>query len=598
MKRTKLFLKLIKKQRLKLLSLVIVTIVYVITTLLQPLLLGLVIDNIINQDPITNAWLLRFTALLGGQSYIREHLWIGALIVMIIITFASITVFIRSRLNGHISENVALNIKDKLFSHLMSLPYKYFVNSESGDLIQRATSDIDILRRVFAGQISEFFYALSIVSISLIIMHSINPQLMFVAALLLPFIFIFALFFFIRMQKNFTEYDHADAKLTHAISENLAATRVIKAFNREVYESESFDKVNEQLKHRGIKMIDALSFYWGASDFLCFSSILLVIVNGVIMVINNSLTSGQLVVFVSFSGMMVWPLRHLGRIIADFGKVSVSLGRLVEVLEETPEDLVSGITPEIKGNIVLKDVKFHYDDDPKHVLNGINMEIKAGQTVAIIGTTGSGKSSLVHLLSSLYEYSEGEILIDGVELKTYNRHYLRRNIATVLQEPFLFSKTVKENIQITNYERTLEELMNASRIARAEEFIENFELGYETMVGERGTTLSGGQRQRVAIARSVITEAPIIIFDDSLSAVDTQTDKEIRSKLSTIKGLATTIIITQRISSSQDADMIFVLDEGRVSDVGVHDELISKPGLYQRIYNVQTKMIEGDSHGK
>lgn len=586
--------QVVKKQYFKLFLLATATVIYVSMNLLQPILFGFIIDNVVNQEPITNGIMNVLAEAFGGVGFIRNNLWVGALLILLTSVIGALMIFSRSRLNGLISENVAFNIKDGLFKHLMFQPYKYFVTSKTGDLIQRATSDIDTVRRVFAGQIGELIYAVSIVIIAFIVMFSINVKLALTSAILLPIIFIFAIVFFIYVRKRFEEYETADSNLTHAISENLAATRVIKAFNRELYESEVFDKVNQKISAAGIKMIDALAFYWGVSDFICFSSILLVSVVGIIMVANNQISIGQVIIFTSYSGLMVWPLRNMGRIIADLGKVSVSISRIVEVMDEPMEDLETGQKFDFQGHIELKDVRFAYDDDPYEILKGVTLEIQPSQSVAILGPTGAGKSSLIHILTGLYDYESGSIKIDGVELSDINKHHLRENISVVLQEPFLFSKSVKENIVIAKQSASHEQIASATHIAHVEDFIRNFEAEYETLIGERGTTLSGGQKQRVAIARTLINDAPIIIFDDSLSAVDTQTDKEIRTKLKELKNKATTIIITQRIASAKDADQIFVLEDGIISQAGTHEELLNESGLYQRINEVQSKMEVGE----
>ncbi len=586
------------KQKRNLIFLVFATMMFVALNLLQPMIFGFMIDNVVNLEPISNPSLEALSNKLGGVSYIRENLWIGALIIIALGVLSALFTFSRSRLNGVISEDVAFNIKNKLFNHLMHVPYNYYVTSKTGDLIQRGTSDIDTIRRVFAGQISEFLYAMFMVGIAFFIMINKNVKLALIASILLPVIFIFAIGFFKYVQKIFRKYEDIESSLTNSITENLAATRVIKAFNREAYETELFAQKNEDLSNVGKEMIDALSLYWGISDFICFTSIFIVLISSVLMVINNNLSIGDAFVFISYTGMMVWPLRQMGRIIADMSKVGVALNRIIEVCDVELENLNDGLTPTIEGNLVLENVKFNYDDDPAPILKGVNIDIKAGESIAILGPTGAGKSSLIHILMGLYDYTEGSIKVDGVELRDISKKHLRNNISVVLQEPFLFSKTLKENITISRPEATKRDLEYAANIAHVDEFIDNFDMGYETMIGERGTTLSGGQKQRVAIARTVVNDFPIIIFDDSLSAVDTETDANIRKKLQNVKDKTTTIIITQRISSSKDADKIFVLEDGVITQVGNHDQLINEEGLYKRVNDVQSNLEIGEIYGE
>lgn len=586
------------KQYFNLILLVVSTMIFVFLNLVQPMVFGFMVDNIVNQKPIESAWLNTLAKSLGGVDYIRENLWIGALVIIGLGLCSALFTFLRSRLNGVISEDVAFNIKNKLFGHLMHVPYRFYVTSKTGDLIQRGTSDIDTIRRVFANQISEFLYAIFMVFIAFVIMLNRNVKLAFIASILLPVIFLFAVIFFRRVQKIFLEYEEVESNLTNSITENLAATRVIKAFNREAYETELFSQKNADLSNVGKRMIDALSIYWGVSDFICFLSIVIVLVNGVIMVVNGSLTIGDAFVFTSYTGMMVWPLRQMGRIIADMSKVGVALDRLIEVCDEPLEDLDEGVRPNITGNLVLDNVKFNYHDDIAPVLKGVSLSIEAGESVAILGPTGSGKSSLIHILMGLYDYTDGSITLDGVELKDISKKHLRKNVSVVLQEPFLFSRTIKENILMSRPDASLKDIQYAANIAHVEDFINNFDLGYETMIGERGTTLSGGQKQRVAIARTVVNDYPIIIFDDSLSAVDTETDANIRRKLQNVKNKTTTIIITQRISSSKDADKIFVLEHGVITQCGTHESLLQEEGLYKRVNAVQSQQEGGDTDGE
>lgn len=597
-KKLKFLSEVAHKQYFNLILLVITTMIFVFLNLVLPMVFGFMIDNVVNLQPIDSTWLLNLSNALGGVDFIRDNLWIGALVIVLLGVFSALFTFMRSRLNGVISEDVAFNIKNKLFGHLMHVPYKFYVTSKTGDLIQRGTSDIDTIRRVFANQISEFLYAIFMVGIAFAIMINKNVQLALIASILLPVIFLFAVIFFRFVQKIFIEYEQVESDLTNSITENLAATRVIKAFNREAYETELFSKKNAALSSVGKRMIDALSLYWGISDFICFLSITIVLVNGVLMVLNGSITIGDAFVFTSYTGMMVWPLRQMGRIIADMSKVGVALDRLIEVCDEPLEDLDAGLKPTITGELKMDNVKFNYDDDIAPVLKGVSLSIKAGESVAILGPTGSGKSSLIHILMGLYDYTDGSITLDGVELKDISKQHLRQNVSVVLQEPFLFSRTIKENIMMSKPDASINDIQYAANIAHVEDFINNFDLGYNTMIGERGTTLSGGQKQRVAIARTVVNDYPIIIFDDSLSAVDTETDANIRRKLQSVKNKTTTIIITQRISSSKDADKIFVLEHGVITQSGTHESLLLEEGLYKRVNAVQSQKEGGDTDGE
>jgi len=335
--------------------------------------------------------------------------------------------------------------------------------------------------------------------------------------------------------------------------------------------------------------------FWGGTDFLCTLQNVLVIAVGTYWVVAERVTIGTVVAFSSYSSMLVWPLRSLGQMMGFMGQAFVSLGRIQEILDAKPEDYVSGLRPPIEGEIVFDDVYFEYEKG-KPVLEGISFRIEKGSSVAILGPTGSGKSSLVHLLLRLYDYSKGSIRIDGTELKDISREWIRKHIGIVLQEPFLFSGSIKENIRLGNASADDEQILRAARAACVDEDIQEVPDGYNTIVGERGVTLSGGQRQRVAIARAIVRDVPILIFDDSLSAVDTETDARIRKALKERRKNTTTVIISHRITTLSEADKILVLDKGRVVQSGTHEELVSMDGPYRRIWEIQSRLDEEAAH--
>jgi ATP-binding cassette subfamily B protein len=320
-----------------------------------------------------------------------------------------------------------------------------------------------------------------------------------------------------------------------------------------------------------------------------------VVLFGISFAQQGFLTVGQFFIFISYEGMILWPIRNVGRILSDMGKMLVSIGRLQEILNSPVEPLEEGITPEIQGDIVFDHVYFEYEDGEQEVLKDVSFTVKQGQTIALLGPTGSGKSSLVHLLTRLYDYQKGSITLNGTELKEIQRHHLRKNIGIVLQEPFLFSKPILENIRLANPNANERQVIDAAKAASVHRVINEFDLGYKTLVGEKGVTLSGGQKQRIAIARTIINKSPILIFDDSLSAVDTETDASIRRALKELSGGLTTFIITHRVATAQAADQIVVLQEGGVAQIGTHSELVKQEGLYARIVEIQGRMIEGEA---
>jgi len=589
----KLFLTYLKGLRLRMLSLFGIVISYVSLTLISPLLFAFLIDNVINLEPITSNWLIWYSNLFGGVDRIRTHLWLAALMIIAVNLIIFVLMYFRGRLNGVISERYVEKLRNDLFKHLQYFPYHAHVNAKSGDLIQRCTSDVDTIRRFLAGQVAELIYATSMAIIAMIILLQINLRLALISMISLPFLVIFAYVFFMRMQKVFTSSDEAEGELSTVLQESLSGVRVVKAFNREVFELKKFDEKNSKYKNLTYKLIELLGIYWASSDLVVLTQIFVVVIFGIYAAQAGEITVGQFFVFLSYESMILWPIRNIGRILSDLGKMIVSLRRLKEIFDEPMEDIESGDIVDIKGDIVFEHVRFQYEDGNQPVLEDVSFTIKEGETLAILGPTGSGKSSLVHLLTRLYEYNSGSIKLNGHELNTVQKKHLRHNIGIVLQEPFLFSKTILENIRLAQPNADESAVKKAAEMAAVHRVIHEFDLGYKTLVGEKGVTLSGGQKQRIAIARTILNQTPILIFDDSLSAVDTHTDEKIRHALKERAAGVTTLIITHRVASAMQADKIIILENGKISQQGTHASLSEQDGLYRRIVTIQSQMIEG-----
>lgn len=557
----------------------------------SPLVIRMTIDSIIGNEPMqAPGWLLGIIENLGGREMLGRNLWICSLIIILLASINSLFAFLRGRVTAIASESVAQDLRNRMYAHLQHLSYEYHVTAETGDLLQRCSSDVETLRRFLSMQLVEIGRTLVSTVLGISVMVSLNASLTLISLVMLPILFVVSMYYYKRMQSTFLKTDEAEGALSNMVQESLTGIRVVRAFGQQRQEMDKFDKRNLAFREAIIRVNLLMGIYWGMTDVLTYIQQAVVLIVGTSYVIHGQLSVGTLIAFTTYIGMLLWPARQLGRILADAGKSTVALGRIKEVLDqpEEPRDGLVGDAP-LSGDIVFDHVSFSYNDEKK-VLDDISFTVKQGQTVAILGATGSGKSTLMHLLQRLYDYDKGSITIGGTEIRDFNRKWLRKNVGIVLQEPFLFSRSIRDNIAITRPSASEEEVMEAARIAALSGVIAEFDKGYETEVGERGVTLSGGQKQRVAIARMLMQNTPILIFDDSLSALDTETDQMIREQLKQRRTSATTFIISHRITTLAEADFIIVMEDGRISEIGTHAELIQVPGLYQRVWSIQSAL--------
>src|SRR6056297_1810073 len=544
MKNFNLLWNYMNNNKIKYLLSIIATGLAVAFSLTIPLILQVVIDYIlVGKEVEGNMFVEKLFGFLGGSSYLINNLWMCGLLIILITAVQGIFLYYKGKFSAEASEDVAKNLREKLYNHIQHLNYAYHKNADTGDLIQRSTSDVETIRRFLSVQMVEVGRAIFMVGISLYVMLSLNIKLTLIAMATTPFIFLFSYLYFQIVQKSFRISDESEAELSTVIQENLNGVRVVKAFGREKFEIDKFKEKNQQYKKKTYKVIMNLAYYWSISDFMTIVQIALVVVASIHFTIQGIISLGTAVVFINYIFRIIWPIKQLGRILADLGKALVSTERIQEILDEEREVEKQGeIKAEITGEIEFKNVSFEYPDDKSHeVLNGVSFKIEKGETVAIVGKTGSGKSSLVHLLPRLYDVEKGEILIDGNNINTIHKKWLRKKVGIVLQEPFLYSTTIHENISFQN-ESNIKDVHDAARIASVHHVVKEFDKGYDTLIGEKGVTLSGGQKQRIAIARTIINNYPILIFDDSLSAVDTETDIAIRKALRKRKKHVTTFI--------------------------------------------------------
>ena len=500
--------------------------------------------------------------------------------------------FLSGRLAARTAEGITRRLRNYLFDHIQHLTFAYHSKTQTGELIQRVTSDVDAIRRFFSDQAIGVGRIILLFVINFIAIFNLHPLLAFLSIIVIPLVLVVSMQFFKRITKAYEDYQNQDGVLTTILQENLSGVRVVKAFARQEYEITKFEKENWEKFRRGKKLMSIHSLFWPVSDLLCSAQMLAGYLIGALMAINGEISVGT---YLAYAGMLVWiifPIRNLGRLIVQTSTGLVSLGRLIEIIREDREPLDEGdYQPEtINGEIEFVNVGFEYEAEHA-VLRDISFKVCPGQVVALLGGTGSGKTSLVNLLPRFFEYQEGDILLDGVSLKRYPRKLLRRHIGIVEQEPFLFSRSIRENITYgVGREVSQEEVEQAARAAAIHDVIMSFPNGYQTIVGEKGVTVSGGQKQRIAIARTLFKNPRILILDDSTSAVDTETEAEIRRALQTLMQNRTTFIIAHRVQSIMNADLILVMDQGRIVQSGKHEDLVQQDGIYRRIYEIQTRI--------
>ena len=559
--------------------------------MVSPQIVRVAVDHVLGSAPTETlpGFAVRRIGRAGGVAALREHIWILALAVVAVAVVKAAAQYGYEVSKTAASETLVKTMRDSLFSHIERLPYAWHMKNRTGDIIQRCTSDIDTLKNFLAEQMTNLIRIVILLALSVAFMLGMNPRLTLIAMLPVPVIIGYSLYFHKKIGEAFLACDENEGILSTLAQENLTGVRVVRAFGRERDERDRFEKQNRYYTGLWMKLARPLATFWSVGDVLSGLQILLTVVFGAVFCIRGSMGPGAYIAFLSYCAMMTWPVRMLGRMISEMSKAGVSLDRIRYIMESPEEETSVGLTPDLSGDIVFDRVSFSYDGGAD-VLHDMSFTVPAGSTLGILGGTGSGKSTLVLLLDKLYELPEGQgsIRIGGTDLREIRTDYLRRNIGMVLQEPFLFSRTIAENIGIHDPELGIDRIRESARAACLDETVMSFARGYDTPVGERGLTLSGGQKQRTAIARTLSQDVPILVFDDSLSAVDAETDAKIRRALQARFGRATVILISHRITTLSKADKILVLDHGRIAEQGTHEELRKAGGLYQHICAIQS----------
>lgn len=529
---------------------------------------------------------------LGGNAWLKNHLGVIALCVICVSLIGAVCRFLFNLCNTKGAEKLVHTMRNELFDHILHLPFSWHSENQTGDIIQRCTSDVEQIKIFLSEQLTLLFRFIILIVLAMYFMFSINVKLTFVAAIFIPIIIGYSVFFHKGIGESFEKVDIEEGKLSSIAQENLTGVRVVRAFGRESYERERFEKQNEYYTSMWVHLMNLLAAFWSSADLFSYLQIMCVLAYGAVLAVNGEMSAGDYIAFNSYASMLMWPIRMLGRVIANLSKAGISIDRLMYIMNSEEEhDKEDAKDIDMHQDIVFDHVSFQYENGTSEILEDISFEVKAGTTVGILGGTGSGKSTLMYLLDRLYELKDGEgsITIGGVDIKDIKSECLRKNIGMVLQEPYLFSRTLEENIAIALPDMDQEKVRLAAKVASLDHAIEHFQEGYQTYVGERGVTLSGGQKQRTAIAQMLISKPPIMVFDDSLSAVDAETDAKIRSALKENVGDSTVILIAQRITTLMNADLILVMDNGKIIERGTHDQLIQQDGIYKKIYDLQSR---------
>ncbi len=538
--------------------------------------------------------IFRFTidSVLGSNQYpfLSEHLWIMALVVIGVAVMSGIFLYVGRVGTALAGETFAKNMRDALFVHVQKLPMSWHDKNQTGDIIQRCTSDVEVIRNFVVTQLLEVFRTSFLVIVSFAMMMSMNVKLSLIVLAFVPVVVLYSAIFYRLIARRFTDADEAEGELSTVVQENATGVRVVRAFGREKFEMDRFREKNDAFAKLWIKLGTLSGLYWGVGDLITGLQVVTIIVLGAVEAVRGTISVGEFVAFASYNTTLVWPIRGLGRILSDMSKAGVSFERVDYIIrgEEEGYSEQKRKSEQLTEDIQFSHVSFSYEDG-QDVLSDVSFEIPAGTTFGILGGTGSGKSTIVQLLTRLYECEKngGTIRIGGRDIREIPLEELRDKVGMVLQEPFLYLRTIKENICASRPDVSMEEIRKAAQIACVDDAIMSFPDGYDTLVGERGVTLSGGQRQRVAIARMLLSRSPVMVFDDSLSAVDAKTDYQIRLALKKERGDSTLILISHRITTLMGADQIMVVNHGKIEELGTHEELIEREGIYRKIYEIQ-----------
>ena len=595
-----LLIRFSRGSRLLFLAAVLCAAVSIVFNFILPQVVGYTVDNVIGALDADVPYLAGlFLAPFGGAGHMRAHFILCAAAVALCALISGVLNYLSRVSLAHGTEGFVLRLRDSLFRHVQYLPFSWHTSHLTGDIIQRCTSDVETTRSFIQQQLIQLIRTVILLVAAFVIMFTIDAVMAAVCGVFVPVIILYSVFFYRRAYKRFMACDEAEGELMVRVQENLTGVRVVRAFGRERWEMDAFDGKNEAYASRWMSLGYTLGVFWGLGDIVSGLQLLAVVAVGSLLAVRGRITLGVLLVFISYTQTIGGPVRSVGHLLSEMSRTGVALRRIRDIFDAEPErDPPGMLTPPLDRDISFEHVSFGYDGRP--VLKDVSFTVPAGTVFGVLGGTGSGKSTLTYLLNRLYDLPEdgGAITVGGVDIRNISTPYLRRGVGLVLQEPFLFSRTIGENIDIASRTNDPERIRQAAATAAVDGDILSFPDGFDTVVGERGVTLSGGQKQRVAMARTLMMESPITIFDDSMSNLDMQTDARIREALRSVTGSCTLILVSHRISTLMNADTILVLEDGRVAEIGSHRELMERNGIYRRTYDIQAGHAETEArHG-
>jgi ATP-binding cassette subfamily B multidrug efflux pump len=546
---------------------------------------------------VTNAIWVQFprvlesaiNALKAGTT--RQHIFLLSLLLVAISLSKGVFLYAQRWVLIGISRDIEFDLRNDLFRKLERQDTGFYRRYRTGDLMARMTNDLNAVRMLLGPGLMYSANTVFLTVFALVFMLRISPWLTLVALAPMPLASILVQYFGSRIHTRFERIQASFSDISAQAQENYSGVRLIRAFAREESQISLFERLNREYIARSLRLVQLMGMLWPTLEFVLGISMIITLLAGGRLTIEHRINVGQFVAFNTYMVLLIWPIIAVGWVVNIFQRGTASVKRIDELLREEPSiddsSAVSDIGPDtvLKGEIELRHLNFSYGD--VQVLRDISLHIPAGSSLAIVGPTGSGKSTLVNLIARLYEAPEGSLIIDGRPIREYPLAVLRRNIGMVPQETFLFSETIRENIVFGAPGASAAEMLRAAEAAHIRQEFEEFPQGFETMVGERGVTLSGGQKQRAAIARALLRRPAILILDDALASVDTYTEERILGGLRQYTANTTTILISHRVSTVRNADRIAVLDRGRIVEVGGHDELLAREGYYASLYQKQ-----------